>query len=497
MKLLIQYWRTSWQRRLVCIFIGLLLIGAIYWILVDWNGARQFRKVEAMLRAEGETLDFYELKKNCIPDNENYCSIPILREVAKGFSEDLNRAVPTMNPARLEVFEFPDLIQPYTGRRLMFKNASLGQPLDLADWAQWLRVKGSLAFPVDSGDAARDLLTAFSRQDSLIRELEEGLDRPHARWIMQGAVTSPMSKGVVRVYTVKRMQLSILLHAVAATHSSDATAAHTLALILLRLEEACMYEDVYISRRFSPQCVQWEICNKHLGSYDDFVRMEMALSRLDTRQSLLMLFRSLLAREVSQLQCIKTDRSKGVRFDSLPNGIFDQHCARISEREFRYRIKPLKNGWHFALDQMAEWEKKMASSGWMEKSVQSLKKGLPQGLGNVVPDLKRDDPFIYDAQFVMNSMYTQQQLDQALIACALERHRITHGDYPESLEAVKRSDGTPLPLDVFSSKPLNYKKTKPDAYKLWSVGENGIDDGGVGDDSVWLILGNSQSGSPN
>ena len=69
-------------------------------------------------------------------------------------------------------------------------------------------------------------------------------------------------------------------------------------------------------------------------------------------------------------------------------------------------------------------------------------------------------------------------MDQTVIACALERHRIENGSYPDSLDSLKLVNGKPLPLDVMNDKPMGYRKTPDGKYALWSVGFDGEDDDG-------------------
>lgn len=60
---------------------------------------------------------------------------------------------------------------------------------------------------------------------------------------------------------------------------------------------------------------------------------------------------------------------------------------------------------------------------------------------------------------------------------ALSRYAAAHGQYPESLDALKDlmlSDG----IDPYSGEPLHYRLEADGAYTVWSVGENLEDDGG-------------------
>jgi len=61
----------------------------------------------------------------------------------------------------------------------------------------------------------------------------------------------------------------------------------------------------------------------------------------------------------------------------------------------------------------------------------------------------------------------------ALVAVSLGEYRLDHGKYPESLESM----GKPVLRDSISGKNILYRKEGP-GFVLWSVGANGVDDGG-------------------
>lgn len=61
---------------------------------------------------------------------------------------------------------------------------------------------------------------------------------------------------------------------------------------------------------------------------------------------------------------------------------------------------------------------------------------------------------------------------------ALERHRLRHGSYPESLAALVPSFLSAVPVDFQDAQPLRYRREADGLFRLWSVGENGTDEGG-------------------
>lgn len=68
--------------------------------------------------------------------------------------------------------------------------------------------------------------------------------------------------------------------------------------------------------------------------------------------------------------------------------------------------------------------------------------------------------------------------DQARLACALERYYLKHGSYPEKLEEMVPDYVAKLPLDPLSGVSYRYLRGQG-RYKLWSVGWNEKDDGGL------------------
>ncbi len=74
---------------------------------------------------------------------------------------------------------------------------------------------------------------------------------------------------------------------------------------------------------------------------------------------------------------------------------------------------------------------------------------------------------------------SQTQLDQALIACALERHQLVHGGYPEKLDTLSPRFMERIPHDLITGEPVKYHRTDNGQYLLYCMGWNERDDGGV------------------
>jgi hypothetical protein len=69
------------------------------------------------------------------------------------------------------------------------------------------------------------------------------------------------------------------------------------------------------------------------------------------------------------------------------------------------------------------------------------------------------------------------RFDLTRLAAALAVCRTTHNDFPDRLDALVPNVLPQIPNDLFQDKPFIYRRDN-DGYLVYSIGENGIDDGG-------------------
>jgi hypothetical protein len=74
--------------------------------------------------------------------------------------------------------------------------------------------------------------------------------------------------------------------------------------------------------------------------------------------------------------------------------------------------------------------------------------------------------------------HNQTMVNEAQIACALERYRLAHGEYPETLDVLAPQFIEIIPHDIIGGQPLHYRRTDDGKFLLYSVGWNETDDGG-------------------
>jgi hypothetical protein len=86
-----------------------------------------------------------------------------------------------------------------------------------------------------------------------------------------------------------------------------------------------------------------------------------------------------------------------------------------------------------------------------------------------IPNFKRVVPI---------TAYNQTLVNEAYVACALERYRLAHQQYPNSLNELVPQFADKISCDIFGGQPLHYRKTDDGKYLLYSIGWNEKDDGG-------------------
>ncbi|HVU28592.1 MAG TPA: hypothetical protein VHG71_12755 [Verrucomicrobiae bacterium] len=75
--------------------------------------------------------------------------------------------------------------------------------------------------------------------------------------------------------------------------------------------------------------------------------------------------------------------------------------------------------------------------------------------------------------------HNQTLVNEAQVACALERYRIANGNYPETLDTLAPKFIEKIPHDIIGGEQLIYRRANGGKFLLYSIGWNEKDDGGA------------------
>ena len=79
---------------------------------------------------------------------------------------------------------------------------------------------------------------------------------------------------------------------------------------------------------------------------------------------------------------------------------------------------------------------------------------------------------------VRRVMTAETEKEVVITAIALKRYQLKHGNYPPDLNSLVPEFLSKVPLDPVDGQPLRYRRNADGTFLLYSVGENGKDDGG-------------------
>jgi hypothetical protein len=90
---------------------------------------------------------------------------------------------------------------------------------------------------------------------------------------------------------------------------------------------------------------------------------------------------------------------------------------------------------------------------------------------------------------LFRGVISQTAANEAALACALERYRLAHSNYPVSLQSLAPDWIPALPHDVIGGQSYHYYSSDSKSYTLYSIGWNAKDDGGMPGESVFGVNG--------
>lgn len=461
--------------------------------LSDWQGRRAWEAYRADAEKRGVVFDLEKLMPPPVPDAENFAATPLLRPFQSGNPEfdryraDHQNKVPD---APISLMDTSSKV-PYPAEH----NDFLGHRTDLALWQSYFR--GSTNWPQwpEPRTAEQDVLKALSRWDGEIAELHSAAARPKTRFNMR-LTEDGVSTLLTHLSCLKVASATVRLRAKAEIKSGQTDAAFADANLVFRLGDALQTEPVLISHlvRIAIHTLAlrtvWEGLADHRWADAQLAHWQEELVK---RNFAAELRHAMAGERAFGNLAIEFIRRRPEMLDSL-GSVGDGESSSGTTPFGRQLAQLTPRGWLWAeqihYNQMFDdyfvsalpagpglfnaalmQERRGAMEGDFQRHASGVRSMLRHRViaRMLLPALTGVMPKACRAQ-----AFTQL----AITACALERHRLARGSYPESLAALAPEFG-PLPPDPMSAQPFHYERTADGRFRLWSVGWNGKDDGGT------------------
>ncbi len=471
--------RFFWSWGFLKFVLWTITLIVFFYVEEDWRGARAWIATKAEWEAKGESFDLNKFIPPPVPDDQNLAAIPLFKlEPVK--NNDGSSYISPVTLQRAMRSDLPTIEFPRLG------NWMRGESPDMAKTRSVMAADFSLAFK--GAKPPDDTLVQFDAIFPFLTDLRgASATRPLCRF-NQDYTTSPPSArplGLV-TYQIKLSQI-LTLHAVLALdhHQSDLALEdiklNYKLLTAVKRDPTLVGGLVAIGMNAINRAAIYNGLAQHLWSDPQLAEIDHTLAPIN-----------FLADYQFAMRCEAAEST--TNFD-----IFKQHASRSVLRGFFSMLEtddvPLMT--RFA----PPWP-----DGWWDENKSQMIAFHFHELTAVDPPSHRVFPQValdlqhqvdrglqrWDATAPWNILFTiamppqeaitqkyaiaQVWVDEARIACALERYRLAHGVYPDSLDALAPIDS--VPHDIINGSPYHYQLRPDGTFLLYSVGWNQTDEGG-------------------
>lgn len=458
--------------------------------LSDWQGRRAWEAYRAEAEKRGVVFDLEKLMPPPVPDAENFAATPLLRQYQSGnpeFGESRAKRGQQASDSPI-LLQDPRLKESWPNKQ----NWMLGQRWNLAELQSYYRSSTNFPSWPTARTAGEDVLKALTRFDAELAELHAAAQRPRVRFNVQ-LTEDGVSTLIPHLQAVRSTLVAAALRSVAASAVGRTNEAFADAQLAFRLADTLRDEPVLIGHlvRIASQSIalrtMWEGLVDHrwtdaqlahwqadLGKLNFGVELRHAMAGERALGNRAIGFmrrnpRMLFSIDVSGERGIMPPDSPSVHV--LPGGWFYREQISYNRMFDDYFVAALPSG-----------------EGKFDPALIRAKNAA------MTDELKREHgpsrAFLRNRVFctlllpaydktVLRTCQAQTFTQLAIAACALERHWLVRGSYPESLAALAPEVAKQLPHDPMSGQPFHYERTADGRFRLWSVGWNGKDDGGT------------------
>jgi tetratricopeptide (TPR) repeat protein len=476
----------KWPRVLFAVACLVTLV-ALFYAEEDLRGKWAWEKFKHEWEAKGEHFDLVSLAPAPVPDDQNFAMAPV---VATTYSQMLDRNGHQIRPRDTSIvnrLEMPiDAMVPGGLQAPATGSWQAAVRTDLAAWQAYYRkapaFTNAFAIPAQSQSPAADVLLALSKYDPVIEELRQAARLRYSRFPLEYDADDPAAVLLPHLARFKGCAKVLQLRAIAELQLGQTEKALDDVNLSLRLVEAVRTEPILISHLVRIAVVNitlqpvWEGLADHRWSDEQLRALDQELSKLDFLLDYGLSMRGEVTFSSGVVDYLRRTGNLGAISDGSDNSPDAGRISRLIPSGWFYqnqlRCERFMFQWYVPL---ADQEQRIISPTSVRRADAAL-----------ASEISHRNPFnVIEGMFIpalsgaiRKFALGQVNVDLARVACALERYRIAHGSYPESLALLAPQWMETIPHDVINGQPLHYERTPDGRFLLYSVGWNETDDGG-------------------
>jgi hypothetical protein len=489
--------KRGWRilRRILIALAMLATLIAILYAEEDWRGKRAWENYKREWEAKGEKFDWQAFVPPAVPDDQNFFTAPIFTNMRSGkivMSPYGDDGGPDFHPdaSRSGYAIYREYMTDFQAWQNYYRN-----PTNLHTVVEEIWTNGDFLtqtnylnhaadeFPIASQPQtpAKDVLLALSKFDSAVEELRQASQRPYAGIPLNYQDGVERAKELLPVLAeLKRCTQLLQLRASAELADGQNEKALSDVKLLLYLNNSLRSSPFLISHLVRIAIVAinvqpiWEGLAEHKWSDEQLIALDAELTKLDFLSDYEFTMRGDRAFAIASFENQRRTReaisSKPDGFGLITNKLTLMPSAFFYQNKMAYaRV-------------IQQWALPLVDTNSRVISPTALQQ--TEKLADA--ERKHYSPYKIHAlmlfpalgAYAKKTTSIQSQVDLARVACALERYRLAHGEYPEMLDTLAPQFIGKLPHDIINGQPLHYRRTDDGNFVLYSIGWNETDDGG-------------------
>lgn len=446
---------------LITLAVIATLIGGFY-TEEDLRGKIAWSSYRNKLEAQGEKLSWKDAIPPAVPDDENFFAAPVFTSKQDKFVSAFGKTA-----------DFP--IEGYWAE---------GRMNDLAKFQAYYR-SDSNEFPTSPQiqTPAADVLLALSKNDPAIEALRQAAARPASNLPLDYEnLIGGDSALVSYLSALKRCSIVLELRASADLANGQSDKALADVKLLFRLTDSLRSQPLLISHLVRIAILHltlqpiWEGTINHEWTDSQLAEINSELAKLDFLADYQAVVRG---ERIFAIQSFENQRITGkyefvddkgqtntTSYTYMPAAFFYQNELAVSRVGQELALPLVDTNAHTVSP-----KKLQQGNHYVQKQIRAFSYTI-MGWST-----------FYTMGFnVRRFAFAQASVDLARVACALERYRLAHGEYPPTLDALTPQCLETIPNDVIGGRPLHYSRTPDGKFLLYSVGWNETDNHGQ---SAW------------
>jgi len=484
-------WLPDWRMvlrlalRAMAFAVALVLVVVAFYIYQGHRSRNAWDIFQADMKKRGQSLDLAPLLLPPVPDNANFARSRAFQDIVSA----KNRSAQKLTDA-MQFIDVPSGMPGQKNEGLAWMEAS---PAPLGKFARYIDSERVPDESIDNSTAAPIILKALQRHDETFRALSIAAQLPSFQVTTNRTALAVLQPRQQELQVLDRLHFLFTIRANARLETGEVTGAEEDLLTSLRLarlagqspdEKSPVRGQVMLARSLQPL---WEGLAGHKWNESHLAALQSELDRFNLLVSYTNAVHRLVLANIEIWKEVPGSKTAKISLPAANGGFYRNSNWQGQPRAWWYYncIELYRLGEKVVNQMDVPGERVWINGNWGELANLPLDSDAQHLLGQ----------YPWQGGGPALIAFAQTSLNQARIACALERYRLAHGRYPAKLDQLVPVWLKLIPNDVSRGQPIVYEPIKEESYCLRAFGPDQVNGrtNSMSDDWLWAYPTNTSA----